>query len=504
MTLALTGLALIALIEAALWRFPALPLQKGVASLLIASSVVLCGVLCTVGLSVWSLLIAYFTLYRIVNLLRLVYRRLIPRHLYSVGRRTFYWLVACQIMVLLLAAAVEHFSPDTSVIYCGLAALILAASLLLLWSTRRNLRHAAMPDEIMPASDRDLPSLTVAIPARNETDDLTACLTSLLDTNYPKLEILVLDDCSQNKKTPEIIKSFAQSGVRFIAGKTVSPSWVAKNHAYDQLSDESSGEIILFCGVDTRFGRDTLGMLVRLMMQKNKTMISLLPANQATQSHGLWRYIYQPTRYAWELILPRRLLNRPPVLSTCWLIRRSALRDMGGFEAVRRKAVPESYFAKTTAHAADGYSFLIADDRLAISSHKALSEQRQTALRTRYPQLHRRPEIAAVLTLFELTLLLLPLIFVIAALAGQAWWLAALSAGSLAVCLYIYGRVANLTYRSSARVPYALMPVAAVHDITLLNYSMLRYEFGEVLWKGRNVCLPVMRMIGSTGTDMVI
>jgi len=73
--------------------------------------------------------------------------------------------------------------------------------------------------------------------------------------DYPKLEIIVLDDCSQNKHTPEIIRSFAHDGVRFIQGEHPKPTWLAKNQAYDRLAQESSGEFILFCGVDVRFSQ---------------------------------------------------------------------------------------------------------------------------------------------------------------------------------------------------------------------------------------------------------
>jgi hypothetical protein len=36
---------------------------------------------------------------------------------------------------------------------------------------------------------------------------------------------------------------------------------------------------------------------------------------------------------------------------------------------------------------------------------------------------------------------------------------------------------------------------AIILDIAALNISMYMYEFREVLWKGRNVCVPVMRVV---------
>jgi len=32
-------------------------------------------------------------------------------------------------------------------------------------------------------------------------------------------------------------------------------------------------------------------------------------------------------------------------------------------------------------------------------------------------------------------------------------------------------------------------------DLFLINYSMWKYEFSDVDWKGRNVCIPVMHVV---------
>ena len=196
----------------------------------------------------------------------------------------------------------------------------------------------------------------------------------------------MLDDCSQNKHTPEIIRSFAHDGVRFMAGKAPPEQWLAKNYAYQQLAEAANGELLLFCGVDSPFEPDSLSAIVKTLLHKHKTMISIIPRNQLPARWSLLSLLIQPSRYAWELALPRRLLERPPVLSTCWLITRKALEAAGGFAAVSHKGVPESYLARATAAEQDGYSFLQADARLGVTCQKDLDEQRATAIRTRYPQ----------------------------------------------------------------------------------------------------------------------
>jgi hypothetical protein len=38
-----------------------------------------------------------------------------------------------------------------------------------------------------------------------------------------------------------------------------------------------------------------------------------------------------------------------------------------------------------------------------------------------------------------------------------------------------------------------LFPFAVLSDVIMLHYSMRQYEFSEVIWKDRNICIPVMR-----------
>ena len=49
-------------------------------------------------------------------------------------------------------------------------------------------------------------------------------------SDYPKLEIIVLDDCSQDR-TAEIIRNFAHDGVRFIQSEDNKDNWLDKNKA---------------------------------------------------------------------------------------------------------------------------------------------------------------------------------------------------------------------------------------------------------------------------------
>ena len=107
----------------------------------------------------------------------------------------------------------------------------------------------------------DTPTVSLCIPARNETHALADCLSSAVASDYPKLEIIVLDDCSQDK-TSQIIRSFAHDGVRFISGEVPSDGWLGKNNAYQALATQAKGEYLVFMSVDTRVEKKSISQLI--------------------------------------------------------------------------------------------------------------------------------------------------------------------------------------------------------------------------------------------------
>lgn len=91
--------------------------------------------------------------------------------------------------------------------------------------------------------------LSVIIPARNEETNLPYLLASLQNQTLPPFEIIVVDDCSEDR-TREIAESF---GITVIAGSPPPPGWTGKNWAVWNGYLQSIGEFIAFLdGVNRR------------------------------------------------------------------------------------------------------------------------------------------------------------------------------------------------------------------------------------------------------------
>ncbi|MEO8862698.1 MAG: glycosyltransferase [Candidatus Saccharimonadales bacterium] len=464
-----------------LWRF-----RRAFALLLIFITIVVTSLFIHELGMLFGIPMGILALFRVGNLARILKSRMHSEYLRQSVKRTAWWLLVGHDVALWGFIIPVIVVPAQSLVV--MQASLAAVSLILFLITVKNIRKLRFMAPSSFLTDQELPTVTVAIPARNETTDLEECLRSVLANDYPKLEVIVLDDCSRGK-TAEIIRSFAHDGVRFIPGLPPEERWLAKNQAYQHLYQEASGELILFCGVDARFGTTAIRSMVNVLASRNKSMLSVLPErdNSTTRAGFL-----QPMRYWWELSLPRRLFNRPAVLSTCWAIGREDLKKLGGFGAVSHSITPEAYFARELVKT-DQYSFIRSCNDLRVFTAKRLSDQWSTTIRTRYPQLRRRPEWILTLLTAEIGFLLLPFVL----LVGSIWWQSINMWAMVFTCVVLaitHIHIVMTTNPANGLLSVFNFPIAALSEVIVTFVSMIQYEYFTISWKDRNICIPVMHV----------
>jgi hypothetical protein len=331
------------------------------------------------------------------------------------------------------------------------------------------------------------PTVTLAIPARNETKALKQCLEAAMTSNYPKLEVLVLDDCSQDA-TAEVIKTFAHDGVRFVQGAEPAQAWIGKNNAYKTLLDQASGEYVLFIGVDVHLSVDSITQMINYVKSNSLEMISVLPERISRDYRS---HVLQPLRYFWQFSVPRFFTSYPPAISSCWLANRDALIKMGGFDAVQNSLTPEAHIAKKFSEIKK-YRYLLGDTDLEITTKKSPKSQINTALRVTYPVLRRSFAISLIMAIAITALLISPFLGAILSIFGV-----------IDETLFIYAAVVLTVSHVivlAKIAPAALvtslitLPLALTSQVILIFVSAWKYEFGEITWKGRSVCIPQSRL----------
>ncbi len=163
--------------------------------------------------------------------------------------------------------------------FLGLAAMLAWAR-----DRLRRLPRLGATDRCPPAEDPgEWPLLSVLLAARNEAETVAAGMQSLLACNYPRLEVIAVDDRSHDA-TGAILDRFASMDRRLrVVHLTALPDgWLGKNHALQVAADAARGEWLLFTDADVGFSRSALTRAVGLALQGGFDHLAAAPVVTAT------------------------------------------------------------------------------------------------------------------------------------------------------------------------------------------------------------------------------
>jgi hypothetical protein len=103
------------------------------------------------------------------------------------------------------------------------------------------------------------PVLSIVVACRNEAAAIRAAMTSLLAQDYPALEIVAVDDRSDDA-TGTILNELASADprLRVVRVDDLPPGWLGKTYALHRGAAHAEGEWILFTDADVLFAPDAL------------------------------------------------------------------------------------------------------------------------------------------------------------------------------------------------------------------------------------------------------
>jgi len=104
------------------------------------------------------------------------------------------------------------------------------------------------------------PSITVIIAVHNEETTIEQCLDSVYKTQYPNLEVIVVDDCSTDSSAG-VASRFP---CRIVRLEKRTGSAFARNRG----AEEASGDILFFTDADVRLHENTLEMIAEEFKSK--------------------------------------------------------------------------------------------------------------------------------------------------------------------------------------------------------------------------------------------
>ena len=215
----------------------------------------------------------------------------------------------------------------------------------------------------------DPPMVSVCVPARDEERGIAACLESLLAQDYPRFEVIAVNDHSSDR-TGELIRELAEKDSRLIAldGKDLPQGWLGKPFALHQAFQKSKGDILLFTDADPVFKPHALSTAISTMREKGLDALTLMPQ---AEFGSFWERAVQPVIFGFIASLTRfRKVNSTDHKSAMGfgaflMFTRSAYETIGGHEGGKADVLEDVLIAKRLKKA--GLKLLVADAKQLFS-----------------------------------------------------------------------------------------------------------------------------------------
>jgi glycosyltransferase involved in cell wall biosynthesis len=134
----------------------------------------------------------------------------------------------------------------------------------------KGIRSVPSLRDAAPLEDSDCPSISILFAGRDEVEKLPGALATFLALDYPRYEVIAVDDRSEDG-TGSILESAARKDgrVKVVRIDSLPPGWLGKPHALQQAYEQSAGEWLVFTDADVHFAPDLLRRAIALA-EKNR------------------------------------------------------------------------------------------------------------------------------------------------------------------------------------------------------------------------------------------
>jgi len=215
------------------------------------------------------------------------------------------------------------------------------------------LRNSRSLDDESDAPPINEPLVTVIVPARNEAPNIARCVSSILASTYPRLELVVVDDGSADG-TAEIARKAAagDSRARVVMNSPLPEGWFGKQWACTTGAREARGEVLLFTDADTYHGSDLVTRSVNAMRRTGADMFSVAGKQEMG---GFWERVIQPQMFSilsmryggTESVNNSRHASGKIANGQCIFFKRSSYDEIGGHASVRTLVAEDMMLAQT-------------------------------------------------------------------------------------------------------------------------------------------------------------
>ncbi|NGM72741.1 glycosyltransferase [Sphingobacterium sp. SGL-16] len=333
--------------------------------------------------------------------------------------------------------------------------------------------------------------VSILIAARNEEDNIARTIEAVLQQNYPsaQLELIIVDDHSTDK-TAEIVRTYADRGVKMLQLQVGDKLNSYKKYAITKAIEMASGEIIVTTDADCRMGPDWIRTIMAYFDKHDSYLVSSPVAYSEEKSRF---EELQTLEFLYLIGLGAAGIgNGNP--TTCnganLAYRRDVFFEMGGFKGIDNLASgdDELFLHKVAEKYADKIGFCKSRDAIVYTDAKPdlasfISQRKRWASKSTKYKDKKVIFLGVCIWLFNLALICSLIGFVVL-LPSLNWWL--LTAFALKLIIEFIFLLPVLSFAKRLELLKYLPFLTVIHTFYMV-YIGIAGNIGKYDWKGRQV-----------------
>lgn len=216
------------------------------------------------------------------------------------------------------------------------------------------------------------------MPACNEGDTIEAATKAKLESDYPNLEVVLVDDRSTDA-TSSIMDRLAADDprVRVVHVRELPSGWLGKVHALERGVEVATGEWLLFSDADVHISKTLLRRAVSEAEARGLDFVGMMPRLWSSGFFvdallsSIMRLLVAGARL-WKAVDPRsRAAFGNGVFN---LARRSVFDRTPGYEWLRLEVVDDQAFGEMMKDAGARFGMFVAREDLGLHFYTSLGE----------------------------------------------------------------------------------------------------------------------------------
>jgi glycosyltransferase involved in cell wall biosynthesis len=331
--------------------------------------------------------------------------------------------------------------------------------------------------DAVPVASKDAPFISIIFAARDEAEKLPSAIATLLGQDYPRFEVIAVNDRSTDE-TPAILHEIERaSGNLIVADIAALPrGWLGKPHALVAGVEKSRGDWLVFTDADVHFVPGVLRRAIALASEREWDHLTLLTA---VEMRGFWEtaaisyfglgFVFG--NEPWLASNPRSA--RYVGVGAFQLVRRAAYVKSGGHARLRMDVIEDMKLGKLIKVAGFRSGVAVAQDMVRVRWHSGLQNVIRGVTKNMFAAVHYNPFFAAGAMALALVMSVLPF-FGLAFATGWARVFSGIAAGA-AVLIH-----AGMVWSTDASPLFGLThPLGALLFCWMIGRSAI-----ATLWRG--------------------